>query len=100
MTAQATKTVTITLPGRWTGGPGSTTVHGLWMSPADSPAEPVADATPARGMLSVEATATRLGISRGLAYRGVREGAIPSVRIGRRLLVPVVALERLLAGEA
>ena len=48
-------------------------------------------------VLSVEEAGRRLGIGRSLAYRAVREGEIPSVRIGRRLVVPVAALERMLA---
>jgi excisionase family DNA binding protein len=37
-----------------------------------------------------------LGISRGAAYEGVASGEIPSIRIGRRLLVPRAAFNRLL----
>ncbi|MDX6287690.1 MAG: Helix-turn-helix domain [Frankiales bacterium] len=39
-------------------------------------------------ILTVEQTAELLGISRGLAFAAVRTGEIPSVRIGRRILVP------------
>jgi excisionase family DNA binding protein len=46
--------------------------------------------------LSVDETATLLGISRQLAYTSVKEGRIPAIRIGRRLLVPRRALEKLL----
>ena len=46
--------------------------------------------------LTVEEAARVLGIGRTLAYEGVRTGAIPSVRVGRRLLVPKAALARLL----
>jgi excisionase family DNA binding protein len=46
--------------------------------------------------LSVEEAADQLGISRALAYEAVRRGQIPHVRIGRRILVPKVALQRLL----
>jgi excisionase family DNA binding protein len=51
-----------------------------------------------RATLSVEEAAQRLGISRNHAYDAVKRGAIPSIRIGRRLLVPKAALERKLAG--
>ncbi len=44
-------------------------------------------------MLTVEQAAKRLGISRGLAYEAARRGDIPAVRIGKRLLVPVAALQ-------
>jgi excisionase family DNA binding protein len=49
--------------------------------------------------LTVEQAAGLLGISRGLAYEGVRRGEIPSIRIGRRMLVPRHALLVLL-GDA
>mgnify|MGYP003586088507 CR=1 FL=1 len=46
--------------------------------------------------VSVERMAFLLGISRNAAYQMVRDGRIPSVRLGKRLLVPVVELEKLL----
>lgn len=46
--------------------------------------------------LSVEETAHLLGISRGLAYTLANRGEIPSIRLGRRLLVPRHALHQLL----
>jgi len=49
--------------------------------------------------LTVEEAATLLGISRAFAYEAVNRGEIPAIRIGRRVLVPKRALERLLSGE-
>ena len=46
--------------------------------------------------LTVNEVARVLGISRGLAYEMVRTGKIPSIRFGKRVLVPRQALERLL----
>lgn len=46
--------------------------------------------------LSVPETAKILGISRGLAYELARSGQLPVVRFGRRLLIPRIALERML----
>ena len=46
--------------------------------------------------LSVDEVAVLLGIGRGLAYEKARSGEIPTLRIGRRLLVPKVALNRML----
>jgi excisionase family DNA binding protein len=46
--------------------------------------------------ISVEEAARRLGIARSTAYPYVRTGALPSIRLGARLLVPTAALERLL----
>jgi len=47
--------------------------------------------------LTVEEAAVVLGISRASAYEATRRGEIPCIRIGRRILVPRVALNRLLA---
>ena len=37
-----------------------------------------------------------LGISRGAAYTHARDGSLPTIRLGKRLLVPKVALDKLL----
>lgn len=42
--------------------------------------------------------ASLLRISRGSAYEVAKRKEIPTIRIGRRLLVPSDALERLLSG--
>jgi excisionase family DNA binding protein len=49
--------------------------------------------------LSVEQARLRLGLSRGLMYEAVKRGEIPSIRIGRRILIPKSALLRLLDGN-
>jgi excisionase family DNA binding protein len=49
--------------------------------------------------MTVEAAARELGISRNTAYECARTGQIPTVRLGRRLLVPRAALEAMLRGE-
>jgi len=46
--------------------------------------------------MTVEEAATALNISRSLAYEAARDGRIPTIRIGRRLLVSRRALEKLL----
>jgi excisionase family DNA binding protein len=51
-----------------------------------------------RQTLTVEEAAALLGIGRTSAYQAVASGQLPVVRIGRRLLVPRAALERLLDG--
>jgi excisionase family DNA binding protein len=48
--------------------------------------------------LTVEEAGRLLGVSRGLAYAAARDGSLPTVRLGRRLLVPRHALEQLLTG--
>jgi excisionase family DNA binding protein len=52
-----------------------------------------------RLVLTVEEAATLLGISRAFAYEAVNSGTIPSIRIGRRILVPKAALNRLVGAE-
>lgn len=49
-----------------------------------------------RLVYTVEEAATLLGISRSFAYEAVQRGDVPSMRIGRRILVPKAALERFL----
>ncbi len=50
-----------------------------------------------RQTMTVSEAAKALGIGRGSAYEAVRRGDIPSLRVGRRLVVPRAAFERLLA---
>lgn len=52
-------------------------------------------------VMTIIEAAKVLGISKGSAYEAARSGQIPTIRIGRRLIVPRVAFERMLeqAGE-
>lgn len=47
-------------------------------------------------VLSVRECAKMLKISRGSAYQGVLTGEIPHIKIGRRILIPRVAIQKLL----
>ena len=38
-------------------------------------------------------------VSRNFVYERIREGAIPSVRIGRKILIPSDALDRLMTAQ-
>ena len=58
-----------------------------------SAAKPKADLT-----MTVEEAGRRLGISRMHAYQCAKTGEIPTVRLGRRLLVPVERLKAMLSG--
>lgn len=49
--------------------------------------------------MTVTAAAQLLGISRGLAYELVHRGELRAVRLGRRLVVPVEAVDELLGSE-
>ena len=46
--------------------------------------------------MSISEAAKRLGVGRNAAYEAARQGQLPVLRIGRRLLVPKLALENLL----
>ena len=58
----------------------------------------MADKDPERLVYSVAEAGKLLNLSRGSTYEGIRTGQIPSVKIGRRILVPRAALDRLLEG--
>jgi excisionase family DNA binding protein len=49
--------------------------------------------------ISVEDAARWLGISRGLAYEAARRGELPTIRLGRRLLVPRARLLELVGAD-
>jgi excisionase family DNA binding protein len=55
--------------------------------------------TSERRTLSVEEAGRKLGLSRNSAYEAVKRGELPVIKIGKRLLVPMAALNRML-GEA
>ncbi|MGQ0826748.1 MAG: helix-turn-helix domain-containing protein [Actinomycetota bacterium] len=52
--------------------------------------------TNGRLVCTVDEAAGLLGISRTLAYELVGRGALPAVRLGRRIVVPLAALDALL----
>jgi excisionase family DNA binding protein len=53
-----------------------------------------------RRTYTVEEAGRLLGLSRNTAYARATDGTLPTIRFGRRLLVPKAALDRLLGGEA
>lgn len=98
---------TVTDPGFWSSQPEALAealgANAEGQVPSPPPAGGAASAAPAtnpgRLTLTVEEAAGLLGISRAFACETVRRGEIPSIRIGRRVLVPRVALDRLVGGE-
>jgi excisionase family DNA binding protein len=48
-------------------------------------------------VLTVSETARFLRVGKGSIYEAIRRNEIPALKIGRRLLIPKVALTRLLA---
>jgi excisionase family DNA binding protein len=55
---------------------------------------------PERQTLNIDEAAKILGISRNTAYDAVKSGQLPTVKIGRRFLVPKAALDRMLESAA
>ena len=47
-------------------------------------------------VLSVDECAELLKLSRGSTYQGCLRGQIPCIKVGRRILIPRVALQKLL----
>lgn len=47
--------------------------------------------------MTIPEAAEKLGIGRNQGYEAARNGQIPTIKIGKRLLVPVTALENKLA---
>jgi excisionase family DNA binding protein len=56
--------------------------------------------SPERLTYTVDEVGRLLGLSRNSAYQRVADGQIPTIRMGRRLLVPKAALDRLLETAA
>jgi excisionase family DNA binding protein len=53
-----------------------------------------------RATYTIAEAAKKLGIGKNSAYEAAKRGDIPVVKVGKRLLVPMVALERMLTGAA
>jgi excisionase family DNA binding protein len=49
--------------------------------------------------MSVSAASAVVGISPAAFYRAIHKGELPSIRVGRRLLVPIAKLNKLLGLE-
>ena len=48
-----------------------------------------------RKTVTVKEAATLLGIGRDTAYAAVRDGTLPSIRLGKRLVIPHSCLEQI-----
>jgi excisionase family DNA binding protein len=51
-----------------------------------------------RRVLSVQETADALDLSKASVYRAINSGKLGSVRVGARRLIPLAAIDALLAG--
>ena len=52
-----------------------------------------------RRTITIPEAGAQLGISRNSAYEAAARGEIPVIRVGKRLLVPKAAFDRLVNGE-
>ena len=80
-----------------------TQLQGAGMLPAATPGAMLAPGGAREGAkpaLSVAEAAELLGVSRALTYELVKRGELPSVRLGRRIVVPRRAVEQLLAAAS
>lgn len=50
-------------------------------------------------VLTVSEVAEKLGLSRGSVYQGCLRGEIPYLKVGKRIIIPRVQLERWLEGN-
>ena len=50
-----------------------------------------------RPTMSIEEAGSALGLGRSAAYEAARRGELPTIRFGRRKVVPTAALRRLLS---
>ena len=53
-----------------------------------------------RATYTVSEAGRRLGIGRNSAYEAARRKEIPTIKVGRRILVPRTQLDRLLHGQS
>jgi len=53
-----------------------------------------------RKTVTITEAAKALGIGRNAGYQAAHRGEIPTIKIGKRILVPIAALDRLLHREA
>lgn len=49
---------------------------------------------------NVEETAALIGIGERSTYSLIRSGQLRSIRVGRKILIPLTAIEEFLSGEA
>ena len=50
-------------------------------------------------VMSIREVSQALGIGRSLTFKLINSGEIQSIRLGRRILVPVSALEKITSGQ-
>ena len=66
------------------------------MTVSEDSSPPTPYEMPERATLNLPEVAALLGVSRTSIYRWAEQGLVPTIRLGRRLLVPRAAVEELL----
>jgi excisionase family DNA binding protein len=66
------------------------------VNPGPNNSETANQSAPERCTTSIQGAAHALGISRASAYNYAKDGTLPVIRLGKRLLVPLAALEKML----
>lgn len=69
------------------------------MTLAIAPARPTVSDIRGLGTVNVDIAAAFVGISRNAYFAAVKSGAAPGLRLGRRVLVPVHALLKLVGAD-
>ena len=62
----------------------------------DAASEPRGGDAPERATFSIKEGAKILGVGRNQVYAAVHNGELPSIKVGKRFLIPRAALEKLL----
>jgi excisionase family DNA binding protein len=77
-------------------GKNLSTAKGVKPGPTQTRAQEPADADLQKLTFKVEEAGRILGLSRGAAYARAKDGSLPTIRMGKRLLVPKAALDKML----
>ncbi len=78
-------------------GKKSKSIHEVKSCPVQTGTTPHADSDSQQRTMRVEDAAEILGISRAAAYKYARDGELPVIRLGNRVLVLKAAFEKLFA---
>lgn len=71
----------------------------VWQHPRQRPAPKLAVMMPTKLVLSIAEAAEVLGVSDDLIYELTARGELPCLRLGRRKVIPTVALQAVIDGS-
>jgi len=70
-----------------------------WQHPWQRPAPKLTVMMPTKAVLSIAEAAELLGVSDDLIYELTARGELPCVRLGRRKVIPTVAIQAVIDGS-